>query len=1698
MAKQFQGKKNMDVVTYTGNGDTQSISGLDFSPDLVWVKGRNAANGHNLQDTIRGTDSFLQSHTSSEELTNTTKVTSFDTNGFSVGSNSGVNNSGDTYVAWCWDAGEETVEYAADSIEVAANNSEVWSGGAITNSTDVANAFDGDLNNAWTVSGGNGTASILTFTNPIAGSKFRVYMSGFENDSGGAGFAINGVSNLNGSAPTLSSGVTWWDFSSTVAANGGTLQSITIYKDANSQQSVMGIEVDGKLLIDAGVVVPTVNDVASTVRANPEAGFSVVTYTGSGSAGSVGHGLSSPPVFAFIKSRTNANGWAVYHKSLPQGDNLTLNTDNTHDAYDMFPTAPTDQVFNFSGNTWVNGGNDYVAYCWSEVPGYSKAGQYTGDGSTSNFVYTGFKPQWLLVKRNATSGWVLWDNARPDTAYLQPNNSNAEAEGLKVNAVSNGFEIANSNGQYNGSGGTYYFMAFAEKPLFRPKRVALEFQDTQDFDEILEGDNLTEYTLAGPGESGKVESKDETTNKVIALVDDISSFTTDGTRSMTKPVTDPSNKRWTWSGWIKRSAINKPQYAFKAGTFVVGFNEDNQLFAGNVPVDVYVTTEFGGATLSYLLDRSTLWTGQDIATNESIFIVPRDRNVAGASAKAFYSAFDMPLGGRSADQGGVYDAGGSSLGYIGSYQGYEFPQYFTYVGNETAVGGTYDIPTQDNVGYLYLKNYNSTAGSLGQLDVAYGVTTTASYTDTSTWMHVTVTCNTISGEGFKLYVDGDEVTNFWSQVQPPVNYSFNINTTGTEQSIGVTSNLTFSGYTADVQFYDGQVVTPSNLVYNDPTNENLLSPAAPTKWFGTRGYHLDFGDRRSPDLFTQDVSGNDDNWSSSNVSVVGHSEATTAPITETVDNIIPTQYTTNTWGATSGQPLSPATQRPPAGEYRVINLDVTDFNINNAGGYGQLGWSTSNTFNTNQYNTDMCGIYLNGDNGDAVYLNPGGPTAIGPAGFTNGAALYKVKDPSGPTGERGWALTNDGTYLTGSIQFIFDGYGNVWLMFNGDYMYANGTTTFDPTSDVMDYTKGVDGFPLWINFPDNQVFGLNTQVGDSSRYTIDTNGFVEGSTLTFSNSTNLEVASVGDTVTQGEVTSTVKSSDVRNKTLTVSDLGFSVNSTVTLNSTLTAGDVDSVVDTPNKYGEDDGLGGEQRGNYCTLSASDMAYEGSTLSNGNLTIVGSYDSYDQSGFSRGTIGVDSGKWYWEVTVGEADAHHEMIGVSTAEVDVNYWLGADDGAWAVYAATGYAYHNGAASTTTSGAAVTGDVYGVALDIDAGTLQFYKNGVAIESYSNLYAATYFPGVGPGAVQSYGRSNDTVNFGATPFKYPAPVGYKTLNTTNIEDGLVVQGNTAMDTVLYTGNGETQTISGLNFSPDLVWIKNRTQTSSHNLSDTVRGVGKVLFPDDSDREYDQTPISSFNSDGFTLTNDAAVNLTGDDFVAWCWDAGDNAPAPNTAGTLASTVKANPTTGFSITTWTGTGSIVSLGHGLGVAPKFIIVKNRTGSFDWPVYHASLAYDQSMRLSTSEAASGWAYFNSTAPTSSVFQVGSSAAATGNNGDEMVAYLWAEVPGYSSFGEYSGNGQESNFVHTGFKPAWVMIKRVDSIDNWYMYDNKRDGILQQQLTADIGDAEYDATTYPSIDLHSSGFKLNGTIPGRNALGGTYVYMAFAELPQQYLPQ
>ena len=319
-------------------------------------------------------------------------------------------------------------------------------------------------------------------------------------------------------------------------------------------------------------------------------------------------------------------------------------------------------------------------------------------------------------------------------------------------------------------------------------------------------------------------------------------------------------------------------------------------------------------------------------------------------------------------------------------------------------------------------------------------------------------------------------------------------------------------------------------------------------------------------------------------------------------------------------------------------------------------------------------------------------------------------------------------------------------------------------------------------------------------------------------------------------------------------------------------------------------------------------------------------------------------------------------------------------------------------------------------------------------------------------------------------------------------------NTKLYTGNASTLNVTGVGFQPDLVWIKSRSGTGSNNLFDAVRGVQKRIFTDlTSAEQTSATYLTAFGSDGFTLGNNGDVNGNNQTTVAWNWKA-NGAGSSNTDGSLASTVSVNSTARFSIVKYLGNGNAATIGHGLGVVPKMIILKNLNTSDSWYVYHQGMGANAYMHINTTNGALSPStnQFQATTPTNSVFYVGN-AEGTGGNGRNMIAYCFADVKGYSKFGKYIGNGNaDGTFVYTGFKPSWIMIKRTDAANQWIILNNKMslyNNNTGDELYAD-SNAVQNSFTDGGADFLSNGFKLRGTNASVNGNNMNYIFMAFGQ--------
>jgi len=559
------------------------------------------------------------------------------------------------------------------------------------------------------------------------------------------------------------------------------------------------------------------------------------------------------------------------------------------------------------------------------------------------------------------------------------------------------------------------------------------------------------------------------------------------------------------------------------------------------------------------------------------------------------------------------------------------------------------------------------------------------------------------------------------------------------------------------------------------------------------------------------------------------------------------------------------------------------------------------------------------------------------------------------------------------------------------------------------------------------------------------------------------------------------------------------NNWTTNNISLTAGATyDSMTDVPT-------LTSATVANYCVLNPLKVFAGGTdnlTLSNGNLTAT---DSSTSVRTSTATMSFPStGKFYFECYMASVGAtQSNMVGV----IDSAQYNG--NGSFEFYGAyrSNGAIYNLAQTAQTSGATyTTSDLIGIAVDITNGTVQFYKNNVAQGATPSF---TFTAGTQLWAYVATDNTTGTktynLNFGQQPFTYTPPTGYVALNTYNLSTPTIAAGNKYMDATTYAGAGGTSTITNAaSFKPDLVWVKSRTDGGSHVLQDSVRGVGSATklssnstnaennaLADATDPIYGY--LTAINSNGFTAyagTVPSQVNKSGQNYVAWQWQANQGSTSSNTSGSITSTVSVSTTAGFSIVTWTATNSVVTVGHGLGAKPSIIITKQRSVAGDWAVITDIITgTPQYLYLNTTQAINntGWG----TNPTSSVFS-----GYSYPSGQTIVSYCWTPIAGFSQFGSYTGNGSTDGvFIYTGFRPKFVMIKDTSTSQSWGMFDSSRDTynanyklILPNSSSAeDTGSA-----SIVSNDFLSNGFKLRGNWTGFNQSNDNYVYMAFAENP------
>jgi hypothetical protein len=1028
----------------------------------------------------------------------------------------------------------------------------------------------------------------------------------------------------------------------------------------------------------------------------------------------------------------------------------------------------------------------------------------------------------------------------------------------------------------------------------------------------------------------------------------------------------------------------------------------------------------------------------------------------------------------------------------------------------------------------------NTGGASGSRTIA---TTAAVFRDPSAWYHLTCAVDTTQASAsnhFKFYVN-NVLQTLSLTASGPQNLVTQVNGTFLHH-IGVARALSryFNGYLADVHFIDGQALDPTD--FGEFDDNGVWQPIdASGLTYGTNGFHLDFSDNSSASALGTDAAGSND-WTVNNI--VATSVGTLTSAITAVSN-------TTTTLSYSAQFVKASSE----------SLSTNQFDANKRAGlfacWMKHEGGTSNTddpwiFGAGTTNGAHTILFCDSANKLTFYDYDAAPTKQ----FGVNTGVTSLRDGNWHHVLVKWDTTQATStnrvkiYIDGNEETLSGSYPgpSAILRIGGDFyphyiadqpyerkwwdcklaqvVYLNGAQSYGP-SDFIE----ADGRPktsLSITFGNNSSYftfsnsgniGANssgfgsdwTVNGTPTQSTSDTPSKTT-STLTFTDTTNFGSFNVGDAVTQNDdaASGTVYTITSGSSQMAIKDVTGTFATTKQLEGPAEGADadIDSLFDSPtNGTQTDTGAGGEVSGNYCTWNPLKLNTNGS-LANGNLD----WSSSTGGGMCAGTIGVSSGKWYWEITV--SGGTNCGIGVfDPSDPLTTYIAGTTVKGIGYYGGSGSVFYYGgsAAYGNTFG---SGDVIGVALDLDNGKIYFSKNGTWQNSGDPAaqtnpartgLSGVYAPAIDAGASNAHSAS---LNTGQRAFAYPLS-GFKALCTANLDDPTIADGSQYFNAAIWSGDGTNNRNIPTGHSTDLVWIKRRNSTNNHTLTDIIRGVNVNLRSSTTGAETtDPNSVTSFDADGFSVGSDGAFNGSGGSFVGWSWDGGSSTDTNNTDGTGTTnvSVRANQSAGFSIVTYTGGSSTPansdsgdSFGHGLGVAPQLVICKKRTGTNSWPVYHASTALGALVLDGTNALDTTSYLFAKKHPSSSVVYLGNNPEIN-NSSHNYVAYCFAPVDGYSAFGSYTGNGSSDGpFVYTGHRSRWILLKNTNySGASWVIIDTARDSYNVTKLRLMPNTSQTEINSSQILDITSNGFKVRDTDTYWNGSGNSIIYAAFAENP------
>jgi hypothetical protein len=966
--------------------------------------------------------------------------------------------------------------------------------------------------------------------------------------------------------------------------------------------------------------------------------------------------------------------------------------------------------------------------------------------------------------------------------------------------------------------------------------------------------------------------------------------------------------------------------------------------------------------------------------------------------------------------------------------------------------------------------------------------TSALYRDTSAFYHIVLvtdttqsqTSSTASDSRMRLYINGEQVTAFSSASMPSQNTDLPINNNiihNLSSSTGYLSSSYFDGYLSDVHFIDGQALTPTSFAEE---YYGVWVPKAYTGSYGTNGFRLPF-----EQSFT---SGNSIDFGTNRTNAITYSDASSYDIGSSDDFTIEYFFKTSDVGVNYGNWM---------GHY-------------NAGGPHHLI--------AYDFRSSTRDLFFYSNNGQALKWSVAGDVTL-----ANGTWHHVVFQRDGTT----LRAYIDGTRLTSVVNT-----SSSWSLSDGK------ATNFNQAYDLSQINIGVPLVPGLVGSLSNvrYVIGSTVYADDDNDITVPT------SSLTAVANTKLLTAvnsTLGDDISSENNDGSVTGSPTVSN---ISPFGaqFYNDASSNGNNFIASGLVptDVVIDSPTN-------------NFATMNRLKHNNTSFAFSEGNLDVFSSQTGTNPA--LTGTIYVSSGKWYWETYIRAQGNASNVVGIASQPNDLedDSYSGYGKDWMYGYMASGSKRNNNSA-VSYGDTWTTGDIISVALDLDAGAVYFYKNGTiqnsgtaAYTSLSGLfvpYNLVYNNGaqvLNFGQDDSFagnktsGSSADADESGLGTFYYTVPSGYNALAVANLPESTIDvttddRPEDYFNTVIYSGdNTSGRSITGFGFQPDLVWIKSRTYADNHTLTDSIRGGTAQLRSNlnSSASQFGDMDIS-FNSDGFTNAG-SAQNETGRDFVSWGWKAGGAPTATNSAGVgnvptsgsvmidgVASTsalagtnpvkkLSANTKSGFSIVNYTGDAANTTKAHGLGKKPSFVICKKTDATGGWVTWHQDLPGTENDKYMYLDSVSG-----TTAGTTSNYWAGgfdvnvfggwTSGGDNNNTGTDYIAYIWAEIEGFSKFGKYTGTANaDGPYFYCGFKPSFVMMGNVSLNVTWYLIDNKIGNAEGNTVPGKfMGPGTSNTQDTPTgVDFLSNGFKIRTTGGGQNGDGQSHVFMAFAEDPFKY---